>query len=373
MPLPAMSGALPWIGSYSACRLPDASRRRRAWPTAACPGCRSASTPGRTAGRRTGWRSRSRRTAADCAPAAWRSCRRTCASARHRRYSRSCSAVTVWRQNRPDCMTLAFSTLVTRFCRLRASSNATRATRSISLGGVGLGVEAALLAVGQRLDAARLAEIDAAGALAHDHQVEAAHHVGLQRRGIDQRVEHDRRAAGWRTGRAPCAAAGSPVPGAAGSRACPISGRRPSRTGSRRRPCAFCIVSSVIGVPRASIAAPPTRSSEMSNDDHAAAVHPVDDATHLAHHLGADAVAGQDQQLLVGGHRGSRSAPWWPAARAGVCALPRLVVVDLRARAAASDRCRRGRSAASACGTGRCRSGFPRRSGAPPPGARDRW
>ena len=28
---------------------------------------------------------------------------------------------------------------------------------------------------------------------------------------------------------------------------------------------AFCIVSSVIGVPRASIAAPPTRSSETSN------------------------------------------------------------------------------------------------------------
>ncbi len=47
--------------------------------------------------------------------------------------SRSRKAVTVWRQNRPLRITLAFSTLVTRFFRLRASSKATRATRSISL------------------------------------------------------------------------------------------------------------------------------------------------------------------------------------------------------------------------------------------------
>ena len=36
--------------------------------------------------------------------------------------------------------------------------------------------------------------------------------------------------------------------------------------------------------------------------DGAAAVHPVDDAADLAHHLGADAVAGQDEKLLVGRH-----------------------------------------------------------------------
>ncbi len=38
--------------------------------------------------------------------------------------------------------------------------------------------------------------------------------------------------------------------------------------------------------------------------DHPAAVHPVDDATDLTHDLGADAVTGQYQKLLVGGHRG---------------------------------------------------------------------
>ena len=52
-------------------------------------------------------------------------------------YSRWCKAVTVWRQNRPDCITLAFSTehsLATpSLARLRASSKATRDTRSISL------------------------------------------------------------------------------------------------------------------------------------------------------------------------------------------------------------------------------------------------
>ena len=36
--------------------------------------------------------------------------------------------------------------------------------------------------------------------------------------------------------------------------------------------------------------------------DHPAAVHPVDDTADLTHDLGADAVAGQHQQLLVGGH-----------------------------------------------------------------------
>ena len=48
------------------------------------------------------------------------------------------NAVTNCRQSRPDSMTLAFSTLQTRppfplAWRLRASSKATRATRSISL------------------------------------------------------------------------------------------------------------------------------------------------------------------------------------------------------------------------------------------------
>src|SRR3546814_10395351 len=43
------------------------------------------------------------------------------------------------------------------------------------------------------LDAAWLAEIDAAGQFTHDHDVEAADDVGLQRAGLDQRVEAFRR------------------------------------------------------------------------------------------------------------------------------------------------------------------------------------
>ncbi len=61
------------------------------------------------------------------------------------------------------------------------------------LGRVDLRVDAAAAAVRQRLDAARLAEIDAAGELADDHHVEPADDLRLQRRGIDERIEDHRR------------------------------------------------------------------------------------------------------------------------------------------------------------------------------------
>ncbi len=60
--------------------------------------------------------------------------------------------------------------------------------------GVDLGIDAALGAVRQVLDTAWLTEIDAAGQLAHDHDVEAADDFRLQAGGIDQRIEHQRRA-----------------------------------------------------------------------------------------------------------------------------------------------------------------------------------
>ena len=47
-------------------------------------------------------------------------------------YSAACSAVTSSRHSTPDSITFAFSTEQTLLPRLRASSNATRATRSIS-------------------------------------------------------------------------------------------------------------------------------------------------------------------------------------------------------------------------------------------------
>ena len=52
-------------------------------------------------------------------------------------------------------MTLDFSALVTLLRRPRASSKATRATRSISRGRVDLGVDAAPAAAGQVLDEPR--------------------------------------------------------------------------------------------------------------------------------------------------------------------------------------------------------------------------
>ena len=87
-------------------------------------------------------------------------------------------------------MTFAFSTEQTRLPRFRASSKPTRATRTISRGRIDLGVDAAALAVGQGLDAARAPEIDAAGQLAQDHEVEAPDQLGLERGAVGERIEH---------------------------------------------------------------------------------------------------------------------------------------------------------------------------------------
>ncbi len=59
--------------------------------------------------------------------------------------------------------------------------------------GVDFGVDAAAGAVGHRLDAARVAEIDAAGQFAHDKQVEAGDQLALQARCVGERLEHHRR------------------------------------------------------------------------------------------------------------------------------------------------------------------------------------
>ena len=61
------------------------------------------------------------------------------------------------------------------------------------IGGVLLGVEAAALPVGERLDAARLAEINAAGQFADDDEIDVPEHAGLERRRIRQRRMGDDR------------------------------------------------------------------------------------------------------------------------------------------------------------------------------------
>src|ERR1700730_9564960 len=49
-----------------------------------------------------------------------------------------------------------------------------------------LGVEAAALPIGERFDAARFSEIDAAGQLTDDDEVDILEHTGLERRRLGQ-------------------------------------------------------------------------------------------------------------------------------------------------------------------------------------------
>ncbi len=72
--------------------------------------------------------------------------------------------------------------------------------------------------------AARLAEVDVAGELADDQDVEAGDDLGLQRRRAGELGIAASPAAGWRTGRAPCAGRGSPARAAARAAACRTSG-----------------------------------------------------------------------------------------------------------------------------------------------------
>jgi hypothetical protein len=126
-------------------------------------------------------------------PAAWRSCRRTCARARHRELG----LVDLAHHGAPeaaglhDVRLLDAGHLVAALAR-QLEGHARDAGDLVLV--VDLGVEAARLPSGSVVDAARLAEIDAARGLAHDHDVEAAHQIGLQRGGIHQRVEHHGRA-----------------------------------------------------------------------------------------------------------------------------------------------------------------------------------
>ncbi len=78
--------------------------------------------------------------------------------------------------------------------RFAASSKPTRGD-ALDLGrGVDLGVDRPLAAAGQVLDAARLAEIDAAGELAQDHDVQPLDQLALERGGVGERREDHCRA-----------------------------------------------------------------------------------------------------------------------------------------------------------------------------------
>ena len=117
-------------------------------------------------------------------------------------------------QSTPDFMTLRFSIDVTLLRRVRASSKATRRDALDLEGVVDLRVDGALLAVAEVADLLRLAEIDAAGQLAQDEDVEALDQLALQRGGVGERRIDRWPAADWRT-----------APRSLRSRSRPASGR----------------------------------------------------------------------------------------------------------------------------------------------------
>ena len=103
-------------------------------------------------------------------------------------------------------------------------------------GRVDLGVDGALRAVLQGHDLLRLAEIDAAGELAHDDDVEALDHLALQGGGVGEGRVADRRAQVGEQAEILAQAQEARL-GARPHRARrPISARRPRRTAPRRRP-----------------------------------------------------------------------------------------------------------------------------------------
>ena len=155
----------------------------------------------------------------------------------------ACTSVTTSRQNWKVSSTLALSTLVSLLAALarrleRDVGDALDLRARVAHRVEGL-VGAGERAVGRRATAARLAEVDVAGELADDQDVEAGDHLGLQARGVrsSSRVA-DRRAEVGEQAERPCAGRGSPARAAARARACRTSSRRPRRTAPRRLPCA---------------------------------------------------------------------------------------------------------------------------------------
>ena len=117
--------------------------------------------------------------------------------------------------------TLALSTLVTPLAALARRLEGDVGD-ALDLGArVAHGVEGFLGAgegaVGRGAAAARLAEVDVAGELADDQDVEPGDEFGLQARGVGQLRRSRSPGGSWRTGRASCAGRGSPARGATGA------------------------------------------------------------------------------------------------------------------------------------------------------------
>ena len=185
----------------------------------------------------------------------------------------------------------------------------TGADDALDLGlGINLGVDAAAAAVGQGLDAARLAEIDAAGQLTHDHQVEPGDELTLQARRIGQRLEHQRRA---QIGEQIHFLA-QPQEAALGLQfewqGFPF---RPADRAEQHRIAGLRLGQGFVGQRRAGSLIGGAADQPLADLEagEVAAVEKLDDAHDLAHDLRADAVAGQDENFAVGAGLSHVSVP----------------------------------------------------------------
>ena len=180
------------------------------------------------------------------------------------------------------------------FLRLRASSKATAQTRLDLGSGVTLRVEGLDLAGGVGVAAARFAEVNAAGQLADDHDVETLDDLGLQRRSIDQRVEHLGRTQ-VREEVHLLAQAQQAALGLLGE-----VGGVPLRAADRTEQHGIGLESSLHGVvaERHAVLVERGATDQVLGDveaDRALLAHPGNDLADFVHHLGADAVARQHE------------------------------------------------------------------------------
>ncbi len=173
--------------------------------------------------------------------------------------------------------------------------------------GVELGVHGPPAAVGKGLDPPRLAEIDPAGELAHDQDVEPRHHLPLQTGGVRQGLEaQGRPKVGEGVHR--LAQAQEPRLGPLVARdACPLgTADRPHQHGVRGQGLRFRLGAQGLAV---QVEAGPTeRLFGEFEMEVAVRGHPGGDPAHLGDHLGPDAVPGQEQES---GHQaGPLEATW---------------------------------------------------------------
>ena len=172
------------------------------------------------------------------------------------------------------------------------------------LGGrVALRVEGLDLAGGVDVAAARLTEIHAAGQLADDHDVEALDDLGLQRGGVDQRVEHLGRA---QVGEEVHLLAQAEQ---AAFRLLAEVGGVPLRAADRAEQNGIGFQRGLHGVvaERHAVLVERGATDQVLGDveaDRALLAHPGNDLADFVHHLGADAVAGQHEQIAIGRHDG---------------------------------------------------------------------